>query len=417
MSKQRVRDQLYYLESTGKVSSVALILGTVVRKLYCLPKHRDQVEKLIHDVSTEIKSFLKGRLVVVTPELFEYSKDRLDNANIGLVRMVLNLLTYENKIGRLPFLTSKNRMAYFYFLNTKKFQVMDHLNNLWLYFEKNKYCNATLASRSLGIELNEASYFLRHLVYIGQLNAIVTGYISEYGRCTFVFYVPGYREVVEKRRKIERENEYIDYSAKIFDFLVNQMKLENKADAIENSCRILRVCIEKGILRGRDLDKLAIGCFVLSLRKQGISATVAEILEHLQVLDVGNISKYHILAIEKVIAQELGLALHHFPRYKHYIERFVNDLNLPHEEQQILMQKSLEVFSCIPRSFIVGKKPTTIAAATIYAAANILREIMKYGSPWITQRELSTVSDVTEVSLRNHYRTIEAFYKTTRGSG
>jgi len=417
VSKQRVRDQLYYLESTGKVSSVPLILGSTVRKLYCLPEHQDQVKKLIQKVSGEITSFLEGKLAVVTPEIIEYSKNRLSNASVGLIRMVLNLLTYKKEVGRLPFLTSKNKIAYFYFLNTKRSQVEVHLNNLALYFEKNKYSNATLASRSLGVELNEASYFLRHLAYLGQLNVMIAGYIPDYGRCTFLFYVPGYMEVVEKRHKIEREREYIEHSATMFEFLANQMKLENKTDVIEDSCKTLQICIEKGILRGRDLDKLAIGCFVLSLRKRSISASVAEVLKHLQVLDIGSISEYHVLAIEKVIAQELGLSLHHFPKYKQYIEKFIDGLKLPDEEKQVLMQKGLEVFSCIPQRFIIGKRPSTVAAATIYASANILREIMKYDSPWITQTELSTISGVTEVSIRNHYHVIERFYKHAKGSG
>jgi transcription initiation factor TFIIIB Brf1 subunit/transcription initiation factor TFIIB len=84
---------------------------------------------------------------------------------------------------------------------------------------------------------------------------------------------------------------------------------------------------------------------------------------------------------------------------------------VPDDKKRILMQKSLEIFSCVPRRYIVGKRPSTVAAATLYAAVNILREIMKYDSPWITQTEISTVSGVTEVSIRNHYRIIEQFYK------
>jgi len=411
VSKQRVRDQLYYLESTGKVSSVPLILGSIARKLYCLPEHQDHVKKLIQKVSSEIITLLKGRLVVVAPELIEYSMDKIRNASFGFIRMVLNLLVYKNEIGRLPFLTSKNRIAYFYFLSTKRPQIEVHINNLEIYLEKHKYCNATLASRNLGVELNEASYFLRHLAYLGQLNLMVSGYISEYGRYTFLFYVPGYIEVVEKRHKIEREREYIEHSATIFEFLATQMKLENKAEVINDSCMLLKTCIEKGILRGRDLDKLAIGCFVFSLRKRSISASVTEVIRHLQVLDVGIISEYPILAIEKAIARELELSLHHFPQYEQFIKKFLNALILPDDKKRILMQKSFEIFSCVPRRYIVGKRPSTVAAATLYAAVNILREIMKYDSPWITQTEISTISGVTEVSIRNHYRIIEQFYK------
>jgi len=416
LSKERARDRLYYLQSIGRVSAVDLSLGSIVRKLYCLPEDKDRVKKQIETLSTGIVSFLERRLAVVTPELIEYSRDRVADVSIGEVRLVLNMLVCRGEAGRLPFLTSKNKIAYFYFLNKKRSMIEDYLDNLTRYLGKNKYANATLASRGLGVELNEASYFLRHLVYLGQLNVMVGGYISEYRRCIFIYYVPGYREVLEKRHKIEREREYIEHSATIFEFLVNQMSLENKTDVINDSCKVLQLCIEKGILRGRDLDKLAMGCFVLSLRKRNVSVSVAEVLRHLEILDVGGISEHDILTAEKVIAQELEMPLHHFPEHKHYIERFVNGLKLSNEEKRILMQTSLEVFSCVPQRFITGKRPSTLAAATIYAAVNILREIAKYGSPWITQTELSIVSGVTEVSIRNYYRIIEGFYKDSKGS-
>jgi len=365
-------------------------------------------------VSDGILSLLAQRLVVVTPELVEYSKSRLKDASTGLVRMVLKSLVFKNEIGRRPFLTSKNRIAYFYFLSKNWPMIDQYLSKLIDYLNRKKYATASSVARDLGLELKTAAYFLRHMAYLGELNMIMTGYIPQYGRCAFIYYVPGYREVVDKRHQLERQREYIEHGKMMFEFLAEQMTLEDKHSVIREACKVLRLCIKKGILRGRDLDKLAAGSFIFSLRKLKESVSVAEVHKRLQILDVGGISQKDMLSAEKVIAQELEIPLHHFPRHRRYIQRFVKHLELTNEEKNLLARKSLEVFSCIPRKFLLGKSPSTVAAATIYVASIILREKMKYDSPWITQSELSIVSGVTEVSIRNHYRAIEQFYKSSK---
>jgi len=415
-NKDQVRERLYYLESTGRVSAVGLILGSTLRKLYCLPKNEDHVRKLVETVSNEIISILEQRLVVVTPELLESSKNKFGDTSIGLIRIVLNSLVDRCEVARLPFLTIKNTVAYFYFLKTKTSIIENHLCNLMQYFNKKKYSNATVASRELGIEVKETSYFLRHLADLGHLNMMVAGYIPEYRRCIYIFYIPGYREVVENRQQIERERWYIDHFTAVYEFLASQMKIENKSGVIENSCKVLQLCIQKGLSRGRDLDVLAIGSFIISLRNLNISASVIEVLKHLKVMDFKHVSEHNVLAIEKIIAQTLDMKLHHFPDLMRYIDKFVSGLSIPEKEKPILMEKSMKVFSSIPQKFIVGKKPSTIAAATIYVAAIALQKVMKYGVRLITQKELSIVANVSEVSIRNYYPAIEGFYNESKGS-
>jgi transcription initiation factor TFIIIB Brf1 subunit/transcription initiation factor TFIIB len=415
--RETIRERLYYLESMDKVSAITFTLGSVVRKLYCLPRHVAEVTEFVEVVTSDILSFLEERLVVVTPELIEHSRSRLHDPSVGLIQMVLKSLVYKKEIGRRPFLTSRNRIAYFYFLWKNASLVEELLCSLSEYLKRKKYANATIVARDMCIELRVAAYFLRHLSYLGELNVAVVGYVAQYGRCVFIYYIPGYKEIVDERHRIERQAEYMEQAKIMFESLTEQMVLEDKQKVILEASEVLQACIKKGILQGRDLNKLAAGAFIFSLRKLGESASASEIRKHLDALDIGFVSEKGILSTEKIIAQELGIPLHHVPKYRLYIQRFVNSLKIKQEEKKILEQKSLEVFTCLPNRFVMGKKPSTIAAAVIYVAANVVREGLEPPSMFVTQDELSTVSGVTEVSIRNHYRAIEEFYRKYKSEG
>jgi len=413
--KQVIRHRLYYLESSNKVSAITITLGNTIRKLYCLPIHREQIMKLFEIIRSEVISFLDQRLVAVTPELIEYLRSKFKNVSIGFIQLVLKSLVFKNEISRLSFLTSKNRIAYFYFLSKNTSLIDKHLNDISDYVQKNKYTNATTVASNLNVEVKLAAYLLRHLSYRGELNIMVEGYTVRYGQFTFIYYIPGYKEVVDKRHQIERQTEYLEHAKILFYFLAEQMTLRNKQEVILKACETLKVCLEKGILQGRDLNKLAAGAFVFSIRKLNESASVSEVRKHLEALDIGFISEADILSTEKVIAQKLGMPLHHIPQHRVYIQKFVNALKIPENEQEILVQKSMEIFECLPSHFIFGKKPSTIAASVIYAAAMLIQESIKPNFLRVTQDMLSAVSGVTEVSIRNYYKIIERFYRISKG--
>jgi hypothetical protein len=95
--KQVIRDRLYYLESSNKVSAITITLGNAIRKLYCLPIHREQIMKLFEIIRSEVISFLDQRLVAVTPELIEYLRSKFKNASIDFIQLVLKSLVFKNQ--------------------------------------------------------------------------------------------------------------------------------------------------------------------------------------------------------------------------------------------------------------------------------------------------------------------------------
>ncbi|MBE0525297.1 MAG: transcription initiation factor IIB, partial [Candidatus Thorarchaeota archaeon] len=78
-----------------------------------------------------------------------------------------------------------------------------------------------------------------------------------------------------------------------------------------------------------------------------------------------------------------------------YVPRFISELDLPREVQRTTMEiltRAKEV-----RGLVTGRDPRGLAAAAIYVAA-IMNDCR------VTQKEISNVSGVTEVTIRNRYK-------------
>jgi transcription initiation factor TFIIIB Brf1 subunit/transcription initiation factor TFIIB len=415
IKKETVRDKIYYLESVEKISIITIQLANVARKIYCLPDHKINVKQIIEKVEGEIISFLSNHTVAVTPELMEVAKKVLNGLSPNIVQIVLRSLVFKGKINRFPFLTSKNRIAYFYFLDERTSQIRTYIDNLVAYFKKNKCANVTTIARIISTEKRLAAYLLQHLLLLGELNRIMIGYIPEYSRSAFIYYVPGYKESVTSWYRAQREEKYLEHSKAIFDSLAEKIPLQNPEKVVSEARHVLQSCIKRGILRGRSLDELIISCFIFSLRKIGESVTVTEVHKHLETLGIRFVSPKALLATEKVIAEELEESFRHFPAYEGYVHRFVADLKISQDAKEMLLEKSREILSCIPRHFLIGKKPATIAAAVIYAAVSADKSSLKSLYHNLSQDEISSVSSVTTVSIRNRYRLIEQFYKNYVG--
>jgi transcription initiation factor TFIIB len=95
----------------------------------------------------------------------------------------------------------------------------------------------------------------------------------------------------------------------------------------------------------------------------------------------------------RYVARELGLKL--LPTTpQDYISRFCSELKLSGDAQEKVMEILKEAANAELTS---GRGPTGIAAASIYVASILCGERR-------TQREVSEVAGVTEVTIRNRYK-------------
>jgi len=158
----------------------------------------------------------------------------------------------------------------------------------------------------------------------------------------------------------------------------------------ESSAFLYRQCVEKGLIRGRQIESVVSAVVYAICRQYGIPRTLDEIA------NVAEIPKKEIGRTYRLITQELELKIPLTnPRF--YITRFITSLKLSGATQE----KSIEILSkAMEKGLISGRGPMGVAAAAVYIASVITNERR-------TQKEVADVAGVTEVTIRNRYRELK----------
>ncbi|MEK6953409.1 MAG: transcription initiation factor IIB [Candidatus Micrarchaeota archaeon] len=158
----------------------------------------------------------------------------------------------------------------------------------------------------------------------------------------------------------------------------------------ESSALLYRKCVEKGLIRGRQIESVVSAVIYAICRQYGIPRTLDEIAV------IAEIPKKEIGRTYRLITQELELKVPLTnPRF--YISRFVTALRLSGETQQ----KANEILNqALKKGLISGRGPMGVAAAAVYIASVSTGERR-------TQKEVADVAGVTEVTIRNRYRELK----------
>ncbi|MFW9927407.1 MAG: transcription initiation factor IIB family protein [Candidatus Thorarchaeota archaeon] len=156
----------------------------------------------------------------------------------------------------------------------------------------------------------------------------------------------------------------------------------------EHAARMYRKLIAGRLWRSRSIDATAAAAVYAACRHRGSPRSIEEIAEH------SRESKKKISAHYRMLVTKLKLRMP-ISSPENYVPRFISDLNLPSEVQRITMD-ILEQAKQV-RNLVTGRDPRGLAAAAIYIAS-----IMTDNR--VTQRDISEVSGVTEVTIRNRYK-------------
>ncbi len=158
----------------------------------------------------------------------------------------------------------------------------------------------------------------------------------------------------------------------------------------ESGALLYRKCVERGLIRGRQIESVVSAVIYAICRQYGIPRTLDEIS------NVAEIPKKEIGRTYRLITQELELKVPLTnPRF--YINRFVTALKLSGETQA----KAIEILDqALKKGLISGRGPMGVAAATVYIASVITGERR-------TQKEVADIAGVTEVTIRNRYRELK----------
>ncbi len=158
----------------------------------------------------------------------------------------------------------------------------------------------------------------------------------------------------------------------------------------EQSALLYRKCVEKGLIRGRQIESVVSAVIYATCRQAGIPRTLDEIT------NVAEIPKKEIGRTYRLITQEIGLKIP-LTSPQFYVTRFVTALRLSGETQK----KAQEILDrAMEKGLVSGRGPMGVAAAAVYIASVLTGERR-------TQKEVADVAGVTEVTIRNRYRELK----------
>ncbi len=179
----------------------------------------------------------------------------------------------------------------------------------------------------------------------------------------------------------------LSYALSELDRVAGQLQLPRNVR--EAASVIYRKTVENGLTRGRSVESSTASAIYISCRRFGIPRTLEEMAE------VTKHSKKEIGKSYRLIARGLGI---HLPPVNamDYVPRFTSQLGLPVNVET----RAVEILKqMIDRGMASGKGPVGIAAAAIYTAC-VLEDANR------TQIEISQITGVTEVTVRNRYKDV-----------
>ena len=174
------------------------------------------------------------------------------------------------------------------------------------------------------------------------------------------------------------------------DRVANQLDLARNVR--EGASMIYRNVVENGLTRGRSTECSTASAIYISCRQFGVPRTLEEIA------GVTKHKKKEIGKSYRLIARGLGI---HLPPVNaiDYVPRFTSQLGLP----GTIGARAIGILrQIIEDGMSSGKGPAGIAAAAIYTAC--IQEDENR-----TQRDISNVTGVTEVTVRNRYKDIAEY--------
>lgn len=144
---------------------------------------------------------------------------------------------------------------------------------------------------------------------------------------------------------------------------------------------------KKNLLRGRSINGMVAACAYFVCKKERVPITMQEIL------DEASMNSNIVKKCYKILVRELNLKSPHLNPVT-LIPRFCADLGLDIQ----IEKQTIKLFrSYMKKASICGKDPKGLCAGAIYL-------ISKLRNKKVSQKEISNVVGVTEVTLRSRYK-------------
>ncbi|WP_256946997.1 transcription initiation factor IIB, partial [Halobacterium hubeiense] len=155
----------------------------------------------------------------------------------------------------------------------------------------------------------------------------------------------------------------------------------------ETASVIYRRALSEDLLPGRSIEGVATSALYAAARQMQTPRSIDE------VANVSRIDAMEFKRTYRYIVRELGLEVAPADPAS-YVPRFASELDLPDEVER----RARELLDNAKEDGVTsGKSPVGLAAAAIYASSLLTNHK-------VTQSEVSDVTDVSEVTIRNRYQ-------------
>jgi transcription initiation factor TFIIB len=157
----------------------------------------------------------------------------------------------------------------------------------------------------------------------------------------------------------------------------------------ERSAVIYRKALDKGLVRGRSIAAIAAAALYAACRITSTPRTLREIA------DASLVDKKDVARCYRLLLRELDIQMP-ISGPLTYVSKIADKINISGQTQGFAVKILHEAMQ---KRITAGKDPMGLAAAALYLAC------IKNGEKK-TQKEIAEAADVTEVTVRNRYKTL-----------
>jgi len=167
-------------------------------------------------------------------------------------------------------------------------------------------------------------------------------------------------------------------------------KLAISSTTLERAAYIYRKAMDKKLVRGRSISAMIVSSLYAACRETGIPRTLKD------VATASNVKRKDISRCYRLLHQELGLKMPVVDSIQ-CIAKISSKLKITEKTKRYAVKILKETQE---RKESAGKDPMGLAAAALYLSC------VKNGMP-VTQRDIAEAADVTEVTIRNRYKSLK----------
>ncbi|MBY9008047.1 MAG: hypothetical protein KGD63_15000 [Candidatus Lokiarchaeota archaeon] len=211
---------------------------------------------------------------------------------------------------------------------------------------------------------------------------------------------PKYKSKFNRLAKIHRSLT-TSFERNLWIALPNLQRLQKRlgvSDTVaEDALRIYTQTVKRKLTMGRSIDTLLSASIFCALRVHGIPRTIEEITKVAQIPKKKVVRSYRLILME--ILPKLNLKVQYFTSDR-YVDKFNDELKLSMNCRNIAVKLIKKAKDNGFNS--TGKDPKGIAAAALYIGSKISNENR-------TQKEISQLAKVTEVTLRMRVKDLQKY--------